>query len=183
MKKQYLIATLLLFFGLPVFAAGDGVPLGTVTTQLANLAILVGFIYFSQRKTIAQAIADKKKSFLDSVDAASNSKKEANDVLHEVSTRLEKIKSTFSAQVEKAKADAEESYRTQLANAKNETIRLKSSAQDNLEFEVQRQIEQLRIEAYQMSANNAEKELEKKLTPEQLKSWNSHFVSNAKGAH
>ena len=90
---------------------------------------------------------------------------------------------TFREQVEEAKKGAEESYRTQLADAKNEAVRLKNMAQTSLEFEVQKQLEVLRVETFQKSAGMAEKNLEKTLSPEQLKAWNTHFVKAKEGAH
>lgn len=162
---------------------GAEVPYGTLASQFANLAILLGLIFFTQRKKISQAFADKKTNFLKSVEESNQSKREAQAVLQEVSRRLEEIKTTFEKQVEKAKADSEESYRTQLADAKNEAMKIKSSAQANLEYEVLRQIELLRIDTFKKSAEKAGRDLEKKLTPEQLQSWTKHFVANAEGVH
>ncbi len=157
------------------FAAAGSVPAGTVISQLANLSILIGAIYFSQRKNIAKAFADKRESFLASVRAASNSKKEAEEKLKEVKTRVQKMQSTFDAQVAEAEKNAEESYRSQLADGKNEALRIKESAQTSLEFETQKQIETLRLETFHKSAGLAEKNLQNQMTPEQLKTWNNKF--------
>lgn len=163
------------------FAAGDGVPMGTVVSQLANLSLLVGFLFFSQRKNIAKAFAEKKANFLESVEAASQSKKQAEQKLQEVTDRLNEMKTTFGKQIEEAKKNAEESYRIQVADARNNAEKVKSLALNTIEFEVQKQVENLRVETFQKSAGMAEKKLEDNLTPDQLKAWNSRF--SGQGAH
>lgn len=174
----------LLLTGESVFAAsGGGVPMGTVISQIINLGLLIGLLYFTQRKNISQAFKDKKNDFLKSVNEASASKQAAEAKLAEVTKRVNDLKNTYGEQVSKAQVDAEESYRDQLAKAKNEAGRLKSSAQTNLEFEVQRQIESLRVETFQKSANAAEKNLQQNLTSEQRKAWNGHFTAGKQGAH
>lgn len=165
-----------------VFAASEGVPMGTVISQLANLSLLVGALYFSQRKNIAKAFKEKRENFLASVEAASQSQKEAENKLQEVSARLDQMKTTFKNQIEEAKKNAQEAYRMQVADARNNAEKVKSSALNTIEFEIQKQVENLRVETFQKSAEKAEEKLEKNLTPEQLKAWHTHFT-NAEGAH
>ena len=174
----------ILFFTLVSFSAqaSSAIPHATVLSQLANFSLLIGLLYFSQRKTIAKAFKDKKTNFLASVSAASNSKKEAEQKLAEVTQRVRDIQNTAAEQIEKAQRDAQESFRSQLAEAKNNALKIKNMAQTSLDFEVQKQIEALRVETFQKSAGLAEKNLEKTLTPEQLKTWNKHFA-NQEGAH
>ena len=183
MIKQLTITLLLTFLGSIALASDGAVPFGTVISQLANLGLLVGILYFSQRKMIAQAFKEKKESFLKSVAAASDSKKDAEQKLKEVTKRVSDIQSTFKGQLDKAEQNAEEAYRIQLADAKNEAVRLKSMAEISLDFERQKQVENLRVEAFCKSAGLAKKNLEKTLTPEQLKVWNKKFASHQEGAH
>lgn len=164
-------------------ASAGGIPAATVFSQISNLGLLIAILYFTQRKTISKMFADKKEQFLENVNAASKSKEDAEKKLQEVKLRVEKLVSTFDSQVEEAKTNAEEAYRVQIADAKNEAIRLKSSARSSLEFEVQREIENLRLETFQRSSEIAEKNLEKDMTSEQLKAWNTHFASAKEGAH
>ena len=183
MLKQTSLFFTVLSFSAGALASGGPIPMGTVVSQVINLSLLIGVLYFTQRKTISQAFKDKKDNFLKSVDEASASKKAAEDKLSEVSKRVDDLKNTFTTQVEEAKVNAQESYRDQLAKAKNEAMRLKESSQTNLEFEVQRQVENLRVETFKKSAGMAEKNLEKSLTPEQQKAWNNHFTAGKQGAH
>lgn len=164
-------------------SSGDGVPVVTVVNQVINLSLLIALIYFTQGKTIAEVFKSKKEDFLKSVEEATASKKAAEEKFAEVSKRVDEMQNTFSQQIEEAKNNAEESYRDQLAKAKNEALRLKSASQTNLEFEIQKQVESLRLETFKKSANMAEEKLEKVLTPEQQKAWNSHFVADKQGAH
>jgi len=170
-----------MFLSASALAAGGDVPVGTVVSQLANLTLLVGGLFFFPRKGISQAFADKKAEFLENVNAASKSKKEAEEKLSEVVTRLDSMKSTFSQQIDEAKKNAEESYRIQVADARNSAEKVKSMAQTSLEFEVQKQVENLRVETFQKSAEAAEKNLEGSMTEDQLKTWNTRFKNE--GAH
>jgi F0F1-type ATP synthase membrane subunit b/b' len=183
MKKLIFILLIVMTSSI-VFAAGGPsghVPIGTVISQMANLTLLIAIIFFATRKTIAQALADKKASFLENVDAASKSKKEAQDKLNEVIERLTEIKNTFKEQVSEAKKNAEESYRIQIADARNSAEKLKSMTHTTLEFEIQKQVENIRIETFQKSADRAEKNMTQNLTPEQMKAWNARFAQE--GAH
>ena len=176
------IFTLVLMNASKVLAAGGAVPAETVISQVANLTLLILLLYFTQRKTIAQAFADKKADFLKHVEEASASKTKAEETLKEVTARVNELKTTYTQQVDEAKKNAEESYRTQLADAKNEAVRLQNMTSNTLEFEVQKQIENLRVETFKKSADMAEKNLEKNLTTDQQKVWKENFVSS-KGAH
>ena len=183
MKMKFSVVFSILLLALPVWAAGDGVPAATVISQISNLGILILGLYFTQRKTIAKMFSEKKEQFLAHVEESSRFKKEAEDKLHEVTKRVTDMGESFDEQIEAAKKNAEEAYRVQLADAKNEAVRLKTSAKTSLEFEIQREIENLRIETFQKSASVAEENLSKKLTPDQMKAWNSHFAAGEKGAH
>lgn len=183
MKALVLFVTTLLISDQVLASGGEGVPTETLVAQVVNLSILVLIIFFTQRKKVAESFAAKKESFLKSVDEASASKKQAEQTFREVSDRLSEMQTTYSQQVEEAKVNAEESYRSQVANAKNEAVRLKSATQTGLDFEVQRQIENLRLETFQKSADAAEKKMEQSLTPDQQKAWNNHFTAGAQGVH
>ncbi len=192
MRKISLLVIIIVVFSQIVFGAEEGAetffinddfPLGTIISQLVNFSILIAILFFTQRKKVSAYFAEKKQEFVSQVESAANSKKEAEAKLIEVQKRVEKLESTFTQQIEDAKKHADESYRTQLADAKNEAIRLKNLTHSSLEFEMQREIEKLRIEAYEQSAKLAEKDIESKMTPEQQKAWNSHFVQNVEGAH
>lgn len=165
------------------FKIEDDLPYWTIVSQLANVGILVSALYFTQRKNIAEAFKQKKEDYLRSVAAASDSKKEAENKLAKVSLRLKEMEASFKQQIEEAQKNAEESYRVQVADARNAAEKVKNMAQSTLEFEVQKQIENLRIETFQKSAGVAEQNLEKLLTPDQLKAWNTRFSQANEGAH
>ncbi len=164
------------------FQIEDDLPYWTILSQLANLGLLVGILFFTQRKNVAKAFAEKKQNFLDSVAAASRSQKQAEAKLKEVSDRLANMKVTFENQINEAKKNAEESYRIQVSDARNSAEKVKSMALNNIEFEVQKQVENLRVETFQKSAGIAKKNLEASMTAEQIKLWNSRF-SSKQGAH
>lgn len=185
---KYLFPFVLLFalnaFGMEeTFEVEDDFPAGTLISQLANITLLVGLLVFTQRKTVAQAFRNKKENFLQSVEQASAAKQEAENKLNEVKTRLTNMKSTYQSQVTDARKNADDSYKKQVENAKEEALRISTMATTSLEFEVQRQIENLRVETFKKSAGLAEKNLESKLTADQQKAWNSHFISNKAEVH
>ena len=180
---RFVISISFLLFSAMAYGASGDVPHETVFSQLANLSILIFLLWFTQRKAISQAFADKKANYLQSVQEASDFKNKAQKKLDEVKTRVTSMEKTFDQQVEDAKKHAEESYRSQLATAKNEAQRIMDTAAHNLEFEIQKEMENLRVETFKKSANLAEQNLEKTLSPEQLKAWNTHFVNAAEGAN
>ncbi len=185
MKKiKSLLFIIFVFSPVGAVAAGDGgIPVAAVISQIANITLLVGLIYFTQRKNIAAFFSEKKKAYLESVEQASLFKKQAEEKLNEVMVRLNTMTTSFDKQVVEAKKNAEEAYRDQLATAKNEAQRIKNLALSSVDFETQKQIENLRVETYTKSALQAQSKLEHKLTAEQQKAWNNHFVSASGGVH
>ncbi len=183
-QNKALLILLALFVPTLVWSAsGEGVPVSAVISQIANLSILGALIYFTQRKNVSQFFIDKKKSYLDSVEQSLRFKKEAEAKFKEVSDRLAEIKNTFDQQVKEAQKNAEDSYRDQLAQAKNEAQRINKLALASVDFETQKQIESLRREAYSKSALQAKNKLAGQLSTEQQKAWNNHFVSASDGVH
>ena len=160
-----------------------GVPAGTVISQIVNLGLLIALIYFWQGKAIAKAFRDKKESFLNEVAAASKSKSDAEAKMKEVEKRVQDLVRNFDKDVAEAKQNAEASYKTQVENAKAEAGRIKSSALGSLDSEVQKEIENLRLETFKKSAGLAEQKLENNLSADQQKAWNGHFAKAAKGVH
>jgi F0F1-type ATP synthase membrane subunit b/b' len=169
---------------LKVLAASDGsIPVGTVVSQIMNLAVLFALIYFSQRTTIAQYFKQRREDYIASLEAATLSKTQAEETLNEVSERLNRIQQTFEQQIKEAESNAEQSYQTQVKKALEESERIKNQAKTGLEFETLKQIENLRIETFRRSAEMAENDLSQNLTPEQKRAWNSHFSMMTEGAH
>ncbi len=182
-RPLFILAVGILLPGFVVAASGEGIPVTTVTYQIANIVILVALLYFSQRKTISQAFAQKRKDYLATLEEASESKRAAQQKVDEVSARLKKMTQTYDEQVQQAKLQAQKDFEEQLQKAKAEAGRLSSLALLTVEYEVQKQIEKLRIETFRKSADLAEQNLHKNLSLEQLKSWNSHFSLTSEGAH
>lgn len=185
--KKILFVFIFLSFAIAQASGGGGhhetgVPMGTVMSQLVNLGLLIAILFFWQGKNIANAFAQKKENFLKSVEEANSAKKEAENKLKEVEHRLQELLDNYKKSVDEAKKNAEESYRTQVSNARNDGERIKTTAQNSLESEIHKQIENLRVETFKKSAEKAEKELTSHLTPDQQKAWNQHFA-NSTGVH
>lgn len=190
MSKVSLMGLLLLFSSAALAASGHGVdgedfvfPASTVISQLVNIGLLIVIIYFWQGKTIAQAFKDKRANFLNEVEAASRSKTEAEAKMREVENRVQELVKNYNQDVAEAKQNAEASYKKQVEVAKEEAARIKTSALDSLDSEVQKEIENLRLETFKKSVGIAEEKLGKSLSPEQQKAWNGHFAQAAKGVH
>ena len=169
-----LVAAIILLNTFKAMAASGGeIPVGLLVSQMANLGLLVLGLFITQKKSIAQAFASKKQDFLSVAEKTMREKKEAEAKLKEVADRVAQLKNTHADQISKAKVDSEESYRTQLADAKNQAMKVQDNALMGLQFEVQKEVEKLRIETFQKSAESAEKSLEQGLSAEQKKSWNT----------
>lgn len=164
-------------------AASGAVPTWTVLSQIINFSILVGGLYFFQRKSIAKFFADKREGYLKHVNSAAEAKKAAELKLAEITERVNNIEDSFKEQIKDARKNAEHSYRHQISEAQREAERVKQTANLSLEIEMLKEIESLRIETFQKSASLAESNLEKNISPEQLKAWNSHFVAGKEGVH
>ncbi len=52
-----------LFFSLQSFGAVDFIPVGTLVSQLVNVGLLTGLIYFSQKKRVIQFFGPREEIF------------------------------------------------------------------------------------------------------------------------
>ena len=178
MTKKILFSVLLfpLLFPSPAFGATSSIPMGILVSQFVNVSLLIALIYFSQRKKVVQMLKDKKENFLKSVKDSAESKKQAQSVLTEVTKKFNEMSETFDEKTEEALKNAENSYQDQVRESRTQALRLKEMVQKNFEFEIQKQVENLRKETFEKSAHLAEKEMKKNLSVEKLRAWNAHFI-------
>ena len=181
---------LFIFFTLPIVlltniaiasGGGEGVPSGMVMSQVINVALLIGLIYFFAGKTIAGFFADKKQEYLAFVEATSQSVTEAENRKKELETKLANLRKNYQGDLDQAKSTAEENYRVQLADSKNEALKIEKDSEMALQGEIQKAVESLRVETFNKSADLAEKNLQSQLSPEQQRAWNQTFAKRLKG--
>ena len=170
-----------LFFSLPSFGSVDSIPVGTLISQLVNVSLLTGLIYFSQKKKVIQLFRSRKENFLENAKKSRELKEKALSVLEEITQRFNKMSETFDEKTKEAERNSEISYQNDVNEAKTQALRLHEIVQKNFEFEVKKQIESLKRETFLKSINLAEKEIKKKFSMEKLKAWNSHFISSQRG--
>lgn len=157
--------------------------MATVISQIVNFGILVAIIWYFAGGAIKNHFVTQKEEFLKGMESAALSVSQAEKRKSEIESRLIQLRNNADSDIEEAQSKAEETYRSQLANAKNEAMKMESDTQIALEAETQKAIEALRVETFEKSAEFAEQKMDKELTPNQLQAWNSSFPKRLKGVH
>gem|GEM_PF-4973924 len=184
---KILASLLLLVISSVAFAVGGGhhesghIPMGFVISQVVNVGILIGLIWYFAGASIRQFFKSQKEDYLKGMEAASQAVSIAEARKKEIEQRLQKLRAEADKDVETATLKAKEDYRIQLANAKNDALKIEQETQVALEAETQKAIEALRVETFQKSANYAESKMGKGLTESQQRAWNKTFPNRVRG--
>lgn len=161
----------------------QGIPTGMLISQAINLGLLIAIIYFAAGKAIGGFFRSKKEEFLANVEMATKAVSDAKKRKEEISSLYAKLKANYDKDLQDASSKAQDSYRMQVADAKNQAEKMKSDTENALSGELQKAVEQIRVETFSKSAELAQKNLSTQLTPDQQKAWNSTLQSRLNGVH
>ncbi|MBV9390148.1 MAG: F0F1 ATP synthase subunit B [Chroococcidiopsidaceae cyanobacterium CP_BM_ER_R8_30] len=139
---------------------GFGLNLDILQTNLINLAILIGALYYFGRKTLSNILNERRSSIETVIQEAEQGQQEAAAALSDAQQQL------TQAQVEaqRIRKVAEESAQTAreaiLAQAVQDVQRLKETAAQDLNTERERAIAQLRQRVVTMALQKVESQLQ-----------------------
>ena len=138
--KKISLSVLLLCFSCLALAAegghGESIPLDKIGWQAVNLGILVAGIIVFIRKSIVEAFADRRESFLSQAEKTKAALKEAELALVEIKSKLSSLETSEARALENAKKEAASARESFIKDAQLGAEKAKRDAEMSLANEV-----------------------------------------------
>lgn len=138
---------------------GVGLNFDILETNLINLAIIIGVLFYFGRKILGKTLSERRSKIEEAIQDAEVRKKEAGAALAQAQQKLaqaqveaEKIRSLAEENAKKAKASI-------LEASSNDVARMKQAAVQDLNSERERAINQLRQRVAALALEQAESQL------------------------
>jgi F-type H+-transporting ATPase subunit b len=134
--------------------------------RMLNFALLVWFLYWAVAKKAKEFFAGRRENIKTALAEAIAEKEEAERKFKEYSARLDKATEEMSSIIETIKAQGQVEKEKIIEDAKKTAEKIKEDAKMRIEQEFKSAVNELRIEAVQLSVKMAEEILKKNITPE-----------------
>ncbi|MGQ4650431.1 F0F1 ATP synthase subunit B [Lyngbya aestuarii] len=138
---------------------GVGLNFDILETNLINLAIIIGVLFYFGRKILGKTLSERRSKIEEAIQDAEARQKEAGAALAQAQQKLaqaqveaEKIRSLAEENAKKAKASI-------LEASSNDVARMKQAAVQDLNSERERAINQLRQRVAALALEQAESQL------------------------
>ncbi|MCX7592589.1 MAG: F0F1 ATP synthase subunit B [Fischerella sp.] len=138
---------------------GFGLDLNILETNIINLAILIGVLFYFGRKVISNTLNERRSNIETAIREAEERAKEAAIKLSEAQQKLTQAQAE-AQQIRKAAEENARSVREAiLARAAEDVERMRETAARDLDTERERALAQLRQQVVAMALEKAESEL------------------------
>jgi F-type H+-transporting ATPase subunit b len=134
--------------------------------RMLSFVILVWFLWWATAKKAKEFFAGRREDIKTSLAEAIAEKEEAEKKFKEYSTRLDKATEEMNKIIETIKAQGLVEKEKIIEDAKITAEKIKEDAKMRIEQEFKAAVNELRIEAIQLSVKMAEEILKKNITPE-----------------
>ena len=138
---------------------GFGLNLDILETNLVNLLILVGVLYFYGSKIVGDILSERREKIAKQLAEVEERKQQAVATLAQEEKKLAEAKQTAAKIVEDAKANADKAKATILAEGEKEVARLKATAAADLSSEEARAIAELKQRVTLLALEKVESQL------------------------
>ncbi|MBF2004526.1 MAG: F0F1 ATP synthase subunit B [Chlorogloeopsis fritschii C42_A2020_084] len=138
---------------------GFGLNLDILETNIINLAILIGVLFYFGRKVVGNTLSDRRSNIETAIREAEERLKEAAGQLSDAQQKLTKAQAEAQQIRKAAEENAQATREAILAKAAEDVQRLKETAARDLSAERERAIAQLRQQVVAMALQKAESEL------------------------
>lgn len=138
---------------------GFGLNLDFLETNVINLAILIGVLFYFGRKVVGNTLSERRSNIETAIREAEERLKEAAAQLSDAQQKLTKAQAEAQQIRKAAEENAQATREAILARAAEDVQRLKETAARDLSAERERAIAQLRQQVVAMALQKAESEL------------------------
>lgn len=163
MGKLFLLATLLATEAHSAGEGGFGLHLDIFESNLINLAILVGVLFYFGRKSLGNTLGERSSRIAEEIQAAEQRQKEAAVKLADQQQKLAQAQAEAEKIRQEAEANAQRAKEKILAQSAEDVKRLKEVAVQDLNAEQERAIAQLRQRVVAMALERSESRLKSDL--------------------
>jgi F-type H+-transporting ATPase subunit b len=139
---------------------GFGLNIDILETNLINIAILVGVLFYFGRKVISNILNERRLSIEAAIQEAEQKSKEAAAALSDAQQKLTQSQAEAQRIRQAAEESAQAARAAILARAGQDVQRLKETAAQDLNTETERAIAQLRASVVAMALEKVESELQ-----------------------
>jgi F-type H+-transporting ATPase subunit b len=146
--------------------AGFGLNFDILETNLINLVIIWGVLFYFGSKFLGNTLSSRRAAIEEAIQDAERRQREANQALDEQNQQLAQAQSKAQEIVETAKQNASTVRDDLLAQAKEDVERMRAAANQDVSFQQERVMRELRQRIADLAIARAESELPSRLTPE-----------------
>ena len=145
---------------------GFGLNLDILDTNLINLTLLVGILFYYGKPLVSNILEERKSKIVEQIQAVEQKQKQAEVTLAQEQKKLEEAKTTAAKIRSDAKTNAQKARETILAQGEKEVARLKEMAGKDLSSEQERAIASLRERVVALALEKARTDMGGRLNDE-----------------
>lgn len=145
---------------------GYGLNFNILETNLINLVIIWGVLFYFGSKFLGNILSSRRASIEEAIQDAERRQREATKALEEQNKNLAQAQSKAKEIVETAKQNASKAREEILAEAKADVERMQAAADQDVSFQQERVMRELRQRIAELAMDRVENELPSRLTPE-----------------
>ncbi|MBH8560956.1 F0F1 ATP synthase subunit B [Nostoc sp. CENA67] len=138
---------------------GFGLNLDILETNLINLAILIGILFYFGRKVLSNILSERKSNIATAIQEAEGRLKEAQIALSQAQEQLTQAQAEAQRIRKAAEENAQKAKEATLAKAAQDVERLKQTAAADLNTERERALAELRQRVAALALQKVESEL------------------------
>ncbi|BAZ48091.1 ATP synthase F0 subunit B [Nostoc sp. NIES-4103] len=138
---------------------GFGLNLDILETNLINLAILIGILFYFGRKVLSNILSERKSNIATAIQEAEGRLKEAQIALSQAQEQLTQAQAEAQRIRKAAEENAQKAKEATLAKAAEDVERLKQTAAADLNTERERALAELRQRVAALALQKVESEL------------------------
>jgi F-type H+-transporting ATPase subunit b len=176
MNQLTIILITLLISTLAMAAGGEGVPVKLVWHQTFNVVLMMGALVWFLKKPLGEHFKQRRELFSAAAAKADEARALAEKERVEIQTRLNKLESTSSESITRARAEAVDYKNSLIKEAQEIATRIKSDAEAAARLEVQKARVAIRDEIVRESLKMTRSSLVAQVSPEDHERLQSRFV-------
>jgi F-type H+-transporting ATPase subunit b len=142
---------------------GFGFNFDPLDTNLVNLAIIIGVLYYFGRQFLGKILSERRANIEEAIQDAERRQKEAADALSQAESDLAQAQAKAEQIRQRGQEQAKAAKEAILEEAKRDVERLKAEASREMETEREQVIAEIRQRIFSMALEKAESEIDNKL--------------------
>ena len=146
--------------------SGFGLNFDLLETNLINLVIIWGVLFYFGRKFLGNTLSTRRSSIEEAILDAERRQQEAQESLKQQEENLAQAQSKAKEIVAAAKENASKVSEEILAQAKADVEKMKAAADQDVTFQQEKVMRELRQRIAELALQRAEEELPSRLTPD-----------------